>query len=174
MPPPVENIPAQAQPQDLQNANIGHYDMAHDYPPPQGHLGDNARYIRDVPAQAYAARPAPVCIDLTLHRIHIFNHTLHHLQSRSTHLTAKFSRPQQAPLQPSSMGCLTRSLSPMGGSAALGSFNKSQFSTCTTAIHKLLELVGNLAKPMERRWSLPSDRLGCHILDCSEGLTMFF
>jgi hypothetical protein len=147
MPPPVEDIPAQAQLQDLQYANIGHYDMAHDYPPPQGHLGG---YIRDVPAQAYAA-PAPVCIDLTLHRIHIFNHTLHHLKIRSTHLTAKFSRLQRAPLQPSPMYCLTRSLSPMDRS--LKSFNKSQFSTCTTAIHKLLGLVGNMAKPMERRWS---------------------
>jgi hypothetical protein len=79
MSPPVENVPAQAQPQDVQHVDMGYYDMANDYPQPQGYEpgypGDNARYFRDVrnhvPAQAYVAPAAPVCIDLTLPHTHI-------------------------------------------------------------------------------------------------------
>lgn len=65
--PPVENIAAQAQPQDLEIV-----DMANDYPPPLGHLdriiGDNAGIVQDGPAhwQAHAAPPSPVCTGLTL------------------------------------------------------------------------------------------------------------
>jgi len=63
IPPPVENIAAQAQPQDLQYVDMGYYDMANDYPPPQGHrdhiIGDNARIVQDVPAEAPFAPPAP-------------------------------------------------------------------------------------------------------------------
>ena len=73
MPPPVENIAAQAQRQDWRYVDMGYYDMANDYPPPQGHgdhiVGYNARIIQGVPAQAHVARlapPAPVCTDLTL------------------------------------------------------------------------------------------------------------
>jgi hypothetical protein len=70
MPPPVENIAAQAQPQELQYVDMGYYDMANDYPPPQGHrdhiIGDNARIVQDVPAQAPFAPPAPVRTHLTL------------------------------------------------------------------------------------------------------------
>jgi hypothetical protein len=56
---------------------MGYYDMANDYPPPQGHrdhiIGDNARIVRDVPAQLedHVAQPAPVCTDHTLPRTHI-------------------------------------------------------------------------------------------------------
>lgn len=75
MPPPVENIAAQAQAQDLQYVDMGHYDMANDYPPPQGYLdhiiGNNARIVQDDPAQAHVALPAPVCTDLTSLHTHI-------------------------------------------------------------------------------------------------------
>jgi hypothetical protein len=71
-PPPVENIAAQ---QDLQYVDMGYYDMANDYPPPQGHrdhiIGDNARIDQDVPAQAHVAPPEPVCTDFTLPHTHI-------------------------------------------------------------------------------------------------------
>jgi hypothetical protein len=82
IPPPVEDIAAQAQPlaQDLQYIEMGYYGMANDYPPPQGHrdhiIGDNAGIVRDVPAHWQAAPPAPVCTDLVF-GVHIPNHTLH-------------------------------------------------------------------------------------------------
>jgi len=63
MPPPVEDIAAQAQPQDFQYVNMGYYDIANGYPPPQGHrdhiIGDNAGIVQDVPAQVHIAPPAP-------------------------------------------------------------------------------------------------------------------
>ena len=74
---PVENVAAhwQARPQDLEDVDIGYYDMANGYPPPQGHrdyfIGDNARIVQDVPAQAPFVPPAPVCTDLTLPHTHI-------------------------------------------------------------------------------------------------------
>jgi len=72
MPPLVENNAAQAQPQDV---DMGYYDMAYDHPPPQGRrdhiIGDNARIVQDVPAQAPLAPPAPVCTDLMLPHTHI-------------------------------------------------------------------------------------------------------
>jgi hypothetical protein len=75
MPPSAEYAAAQAQPQDLQYVDMGYYDMANDYPPPQGHrdhiIGDNARIVQDVPAQAHVAPPMPVCTDLTLPHTHI-------------------------------------------------------------------------------------------------------
>jgi hypothetical protein len=76
MSPPIENVAVQAQAQDLQYVDMGNYDAANDYPPPpRGHLdhiiGDNARNVQDVPAQAHVAPPAPVCIDLTLLHTHI-------------------------------------------------------------------------------------------------------
>lgn len=65
VPLPVENLVAQARPQDLQYADMGYYDIANDYPPPHGHgnhiRGDNVPHI---PAQAQAAPPAPVCTNL--------------------------------------------------------------------------------------------------------------
>jgi hypothetical protein len=151
MPPSVENIAAQAQPQDLQYVDMGYYDRANDYPSLPGHrdhiFADDARIVQDVPAQAHVAPPAPVCTTAR-YRIHISNHTLHHLQRRLTHLTTKFSRLRPAPLQPSSTKFLTRTLSPMG-SGPLKSFGNSQLSTCTTPIHKLLGFVWNPAMPME-------------------------
>jgi hypothetical protein len=69
MPPPIENNAAQGQSQDLQFVDVGHYDMGYDHPPPQlGEHHDNAinNYAEvaiDVPAQAHAAQPAPVCTD---------------------------------------------------------------------------------------------------------------
>jgi hypothetical protein len=70
MPPPVENIAAQAQPQDLQYVDTGYYDMANECPPPQGHrdhiIGDSARIVQNVPAQAHVAPPAPVSTGVTL------------------------------------------------------------------------------------------------------------
>jgi len=64
MPPPVVNIAALVQPQDLQYVDMGYY-MAHDYlqVPSQGHrdhiVGPNAGIVQDVPAQAPFAPPAP-------------------------------------------------------------------------------------------------------------------
>jgi hypothetical protein len=75
MPPPVENVAAQAQAQDLQYVHMGNYDMVNDYPLPQGHLdhiiGDNARIVQDGPVQAHVAPPAPVCTVLTLPHTHV-------------------------------------------------------------------------------------------------------
>jgi len=108
-------------------------------------VGDNARIVQDVPAQAPFAPPAPVCTtDLITSYTYL---TLHHLQRRSMQLTTKSSSLQLAPLQPSSMNCLSRSLTPMGG--PLKSFGNWQLSTGTTLVHKLLGFVWNLAKPME-------------------------
>jgi hypothetical protein len=68
---PVENLATQAQPQDLQYVDMGYYDMAHS-PLPQGHrdniIGDNARIVQSVPAQAQATPPALVCINLVFWR----------------------------------------------------------------------------------------------------------
>ena len=65
IPLPVENIAAQAQPQDLQYVDVSDYGMANGFPPPQGHRdhinGDNVGIVQDVPVQAQAAPPAPVC-----------------------------------------------------------------------------------------------------------------
>lgn len=105
-----------------------------------------------------------LCVLTSPCRAHISNHTLHRLQRISEHSTTKFYRPERALLQPSSMNCPTRSLSP---GESMRSFGNLQLYICTTRIPKLLGCVGNLAKRMER-WSLPSDRPGCHILDCSE------
>jgi hypothetical protein len=73
--PSIENVASQAQPQDLLYVDMANYDMANDYPPPQGHrghiLGDNARIVHDVPSQVHVAPPAPVCTDLTLMHKHI-------------------------------------------------------------------------------------------------------
>jgi hypothetical protein len=70
--PPVENLATQAQQQDLQYVDMGYYGMANDYPPPQGHrdhiIGNNAGIVQDVPAQAQATPPAPVCINLVFWR----------------------------------------------------------------------------------------------------------
>jgi hypothetical protein len=72
MPPPVENIAAQAQPQDLQHVDMTDYDMANDYPPHRDHIiGENARIVQDVPAQAHIAPSALVCTDFTLPHTHI-------------------------------------------------------------------------------------------------------
>jgi hypothetical protein len=75
MPPPVENIAVQGQPQDLRYVNMGLYDMANDHPAPheyRDHAVNNyAGVALDVPAHAHAAPPAPVCIDLTSSRTHI-------------------------------------------------------------------------------------------------------
>jgi hypothetical protein len=75
MAPPVETLAAQAQPQDLQYVDMGYYGMANGSPSSQGHrdhiIGDNARIVQDVPAQAHVAPPAPVCTDLTLPYTHI-------------------------------------------------------------------------------------------------------
>lgn len=78
--PPVENLAAQAQPQDLQYVDMGYYNMANDYPPPHGqgnHIrGDNARIVQDAPSQAQAVPPAPVRTNL-IFGAHIPNHTFH-------------------------------------------------------------------------------------------------
>ena len=72
---PAENIAVQAQPQDLEYVDMGYYDIANDHPAPQGHrdpiIGDNARIVQDIPAQAYVAPSAPVCTDLMLPYTHI-------------------------------------------------------------------------------------------------------
>jgi hypothetical protein len=59
--PPVENAPAQGQPQDPRYVDMGYYDMANGHPPHRDHaIDDDAGVARDVPAQA-AGPPAPVC-----------------------------------------------------------------------------------------------------------------
>jgi hypothetical protein len=66
IPPPVENLAPQAQPQDQQHVGMGYYYMGNDFLPPQGHrdhiIGNYAGIAQDVSAQAPAAPPAPVCI----------------------------------------------------------------------------------------------------------------
>jgi hypothetical protein len=63
--PPVENTAAQGQPQDLRYGGMGHYDMANNHPSLHEHhdhaIDDYAGLVLDVPAQAQAAPPAPVC-----------------------------------------------------------------------------------------------------------------
>lgn len=75
MPPPVEIIAAQAQAQDLQDVDMGFYDIANNDFPPQGHrdhfIGDDARILQGDPAQAHVPLPALVCTDLTLPHSHI-------------------------------------------------------------------------------------------------------
>jgi hypothetical protein len=75
IPPPVENLAEQAQPQDLHYFDMGYYGMANDYPPPLGYrdhiIGDNAGIVQDVPTQAQAAPPAPVCTNLVFWRAYI-------------------------------------------------------------------------------------------------------
>lgn len=71
--PPVENLAAQAQLQDLQYGDMGYYDIANDFPSPaHGHgnntIGENAESVQNVPAQAEATPPAPVCTNLVLWR----------------------------------------------------------------------------------------------------------
>jgi hypothetical protein len=67
IPLPDENLAAHAQPEDLQYVDMGYYGMGNDYAP-NGHdnhvIGDDARITQDVPAQAQAAPPAPVCTNL--------------------------------------------------------------------------------------------------------------
>ena len=74
MPPPVENNAVQGQLQDLRNVDMGHYDMPNDRPPlhePCGHAINNyAGVSLDVPVQAQAAPPVPVCTDLTHSHTH--------------------------------------------------------------------------------------------------------
>ncbi len=57
IPLPVENLAAQAQPQDLQYVDMGNYGMAIDFPAPQGDrdhiIGDNTGTVQGVPAQAH-------------------------------------------------------------------------------------------------------------------------
>ena len=70
MPPPVENIAAQGQLQDLQYVDMGYNDIVNDHPPLHEHLdhaiNNYAGVALDVPAQAHAAPPAPVSTDLTV------------------------------------------------------------------------------------------------------------
>lgn len=63
MPPTVESIAAQGQPQDLRYANMGYYDMANDHEY-HDHVINNFAGIAPAQAQAQAAPPAPVCTDL--------------------------------------------------------------------------------------------------------------
>ena len=71
MPLLVENHDAQRQPQNLQYLDMDYYDMANVHPPLpplHGHrdqaINNYAAVVLDVPAQAQAAPPAPVCTDL--------------------------------------------------------------------------------------------------------------
>jgi hypothetical protein len=75
MRPSVENPAPRDQLQDLQYVSMGYSDMANDYSPPYRHhdhiIGDNARIVQDIPAQAHVTPPAAVCTDLTLPHAHI-------------------------------------------------------------------------------------------------------
>lgn len=68
MPPPVENVAVQGQLQDLRYVDMGYINMANGHPPVHEHRGhainNYAGVALDVPAQAQAAPPAPVCTDL--------------------------------------------------------------------------------------------------------------
>ena len=72
MPPPVDSIAAQGQPQDLQFADIDYYNMANDHPPSHENRDYNinnfAGVALDVPAGH--APPAPVSTDLTFPHAH--------------------------------------------------------------------------------------------------------
>ena len=75
--PPVEYTAAQGQPQNLGYLDmpVGYYDIANDHPPLHGHrnhgINNNAGAALDVPAQAQAALPDPVCAYLTFLHTHI-------------------------------------------------------------------------------------------------------
>jgi hypothetical protein len=75
MTPPVENTPAQGQPQHLRFADVGYYDMANDHPTLHEHrdhaINGYAGVALDVPVQAQAAPPAPVSTNFTFPRTHI-------------------------------------------------------------------------------------------------------
>ena len=71
MPLLVENHAAQRQPQNLQYLDMDYYDMANVHPPvPPLHehrdqaIDNYAAAVLDVPAQAQAAPPSPVCTGL--------------------------------------------------------------------------------------------------------------
>jgi len=68
MPPPVENVVVQGQLPNPRYVDMGHNDMANDHPPLHEHRGhainNYAGVALDVPAQAQAIPPAPVCTDL--------------------------------------------------------------------------------------------------------------
>jgi hypothetical protein len=72
MPPPVA---AQGQPQDLWYADMGFYNMVNVRPLLHEHhdhaINNYAGIALDVPAQAQAAPPAPVCTDPTFPHTHI-------------------------------------------------------------------------------------------------------
>ena len=87
------------------------------------------------------------CVLTSSYRIHISNHTLHHLQRRMS--TSRFCRRQQALLQPSSMRSLTATHFPMGG--PLKSFGNSRFATWTTPTRNSPWFVWDLAIPMKWR-----------------------
>jgi hypothetical protein len=160
MPPPVENIAAHRQPQDLQHGDMGYYDMADDHPPLHEYHGqatnNYARAALDAPAQAQAqaAPPAPVCTGL-IFRIQISNQTFR--RGRLTYLTTQLSTPRLALLRATSMNCL----SPMG--LPMKSFGSLQSSTCSSLIHKLPCSAWNLAMSMESGWSLPSNWLAFEV-----------
>ncbi|KAF8487036.1 hypothetical protein DFH94DRAFT_11681 [Russula ochroleuca] len=66
IPPPVENIAGQGQPQDLRYIDMGYYDVANDHRPLHEHrnhaINNRAGVALDVPAQGEAVPPAPIDI----------------------------------------------------------------------------------------------------------------
>jgi hypothetical protein len=71
---PVEDTAAQVQSQDVRYNDMGYYNMANDHPPLREHrdhaISNYAGVVLEFPAQAQAAPPAPVCIDLTFPHTH--------------------------------------------------------------------------------------------------------
>ena len=67
MSPPVDNTAPQGQAQDLQYEDMGYYKIANDHPPLHEHhdqpIDNYAPVALNVPTQAQAAPPIPVCTD---------------------------------------------------------------------------------------------------------------
>jgi hypothetical protein len=75
IPSPVESIAAQGQPRPLQFADMGYYNMTNDQPPQHEHrdpaINNYAAVTLDLPGQAQATPPAPVCADFTFPHTYI-------------------------------------------------------------------------------------------------------
>jgi hypothetical protein len=137
MPPPVENDAAQAQPQDLEIVDVGYYNMGNDHPPLHEHpnLAINnyaAPVALEVPAQAQADPPPPVCTDPHFSAYTYL--TSHFCRRRLTYLTIQHGMLQLVLLQASSTNGHPKALSPM--CQPMKCFGNLQSSTSASPTHK--------------------------------------